>query len=266
MNSLKPLGPVNLDGRIFVRDFSRITVVTIKRPVAHNAMTTRMWQELSNIGRKIAVNPNTRVVILRGAFDYFTAGSDIKEFSRMSIEQVDETFTLMEEAISTFEQLPIPTIACIKGSAMGAGLQLALACDLRVAAENAQLGMPIAKLGITIGTPFARRLVDLIGPSRTKDLLLTGRILSVQEAMQLGMVNYNTPMGKVENFALRLAKTVANQSPASTRNSKQAVAQCCAQRDSSWRVDSNPYWVDPKDFREGVTAFLEKRVPDFRHK
>lgn len=117
MNSLKLLGPVNLDGRIFVREFSRITVVTIKRPVAHNAMTTRMWQELRNIGRKLAVNPNTRVVLLRGAFDYFTAGSDIKEFSRMPIEQVDETFTLMEEAISTFEQLPIPTLACIKGSA-----------------------------------------------------------------------------------------------------------------------------------------------------
>lgn len=264
MNQVKPAEMVISEGKIFVRDFSRITVVTIRRPTAHNAMTSGMWQELKSIGRKIADNPNTRVVLLRGAFDYFTAGSDIKEFSRMSVEQVDETFALMEDAISTFERLPIPTVACIKGSAMGAGLQLALACDLRVAADNARLGMPIARLGITIGTPFAKRLVELIGPSRAKDMLFTGRILNVQEAVQLGMVNYKTPVGKVENFALRLAKTIANQSPASVRTSKEAVAQCCPQRDIPWRTRNNPYWIDAVDFREGVTAFIEKRVPDFR--
>lgn len=266
VNQTKPDDTGSYEGRIFIRDFSRITVVTIKRPTAHNAMTSEMWRELKSIGRKIADNPNTKVVLLRGAFDYFTAGSDIKEFSRMPIEQVDETFALMEEAISTFERLPIPTVACIKGSAMGAGLQLALACDLRVAADNVRLGMPIAKLGITIGTPFARRLVELIGPSRAKDMLLTGRILSVQEAVQLGLVNYNTPVGKVENFALRLAKTIANQSTASARTSKEAVAQCCPQQDIPWRTRNNPIWIDPKDFREGVTAFVEKRVPNFRNK
>ncbi len=84
MNQLKPAETVTSEGRIFVRDFSRITVVTIRRPTAHNAMTSGMWQELRGIGRKIADNPKTRVVLLRGAFDYFTAGSDIKEFSQMS--------------------------------------------------------------------------------------------------------------------------------------------------------------------------------------
>ncbi len=254
----------NQEGRIQLKDFSSIAVVTIRRPAAHNAMTSKMWLELENISRRIAENPITKVVILRGAFEYFTAGSDLKEFSQMPIEEVDETFALMEQAISSIERLPIPTIACLKGAAMGAGLELALACDLRVAAENVRLGMPIARLGITIGIPFARRLVDLIGPSRAKDLLLTGRHLSAQEAQGIGMVNYVTSLGKVENFALRLAKTIAYNSQASVRTAKEAVSLCLPQRDVPWRTNVEPYWVDKGDFGEGVNAFIEKRVPRFK--
>lgn len=216
------------------------------------------------MSHRIAANPQTKVVLLRGAFEYFTAGSDLKEFSQMPIEQVDETFALMEEAISSFERLPIPTIGCVKGAAMGAGLELALACDLRVAADNARLGMPIARLGITIGTPFAKRLVDLIGQSRAKDLLFTGKALSAQEALEIGMVNYVTSLGKVESFALRLAKTIAHNSQASVRAAKEAVAQCLPQRDVPWRTRHEPYWVDSTDFNEGVNAFVEKRVPNFK--
>ncbi len=254
----------NLEGKIQLRDFSSITVVTIRRPVAHNAMTSKMWLELKNMSRRISANPTTKVVLLRGAFEYFTAGSDLKEFSQMPIEEVDETFTLMEQAIASFESLPIPTIACIKGAAMGAGLELALACDLRVAAENARLGMPIARLGITIGIPFAKRLVDLIGPSRAKDLLFTGKHLSAQEAQNIGMVNYVTSLRKVESFSLRLAKTIAYNSQASVRIAKEAVSLCLPQLDVPWRTHIEPYWVDSSDFGEGVNAFIEKRVPNFR--
>lgn len=252
------------EGKIQLKDFSSITIITIRRPSAHNAMTTQMWHDLKALSKKIGTNPKTKAVILRGAFEYFTAGSDLKEFSQMPIEEVDETFTLMEEAISAFERLPIPTIACVKGAAMGAGLQLALACDLRVAAENARLGMPIARLGITIGTPFAKRLVDLIGPSRAKDLLFTGRSLTVKESLELGLINYVTSAKKVDSTALRLAKTIAYNSPASVRAAKEAVAQCLPQRDIPWRTRNDPYWIDTTDFSEGVSAFIEKRVPNFK--
>lgn len=258
------LALTNLEGRVYVREFSRITVITIKRPAAHNAMTSRMWQELKTIGDQISMNPKTKVVLLRGAFSYFTAGSDIKEFSQMSLERVDETFSQMEEAISTIQHLKVPTIALIKGSAMGAGLQLALACDLRVAADNAQLGMPVARLGITIGTAFAKRLVDLIGPSRAKDMLFTGRPVNVQEGMAIGLVNYSTPTKEVEHFALRLAKTIANQSAASVQTSKEAVTLCLPQEQAPKQYRSIPFWVDTMDFREGVNAFIEKRAPRFK--
>jgi len=253
-----------MDGKLYYRELSRITIVTIRRPAAHNAMTCEMWRQLRDIGKNISKNPKTRVVIIRGAFNYFTSGSDIKEFHRLEINELDEAFALMEEAISTFERLPVPTIACIKGAAMGAGLQLALGCDLRVAALNAKLGMPIGRLGITLGMPFARRLVDLIGPSRTKDLLFTGRVVKADEAYQLGMVNYLVESGKVEDYALRLAKTIANQSPASNRASKEAVAHCIARTDVPLRGRPYPYFVDAAEFKEGVDAFIEKREPNFR--
>ncbi len=256
--------PSSNEGTIYVRDFSSISVVTIRRPTAHNAMTSRMWRELRNIGRKLGSNPRTRVVLVRGAFDYFTAGSDLKEFSHMSEDEVDEAFSLMEEAISTFERLPIPTVASIKGSAMGAGLELALACDLRVMAENARLGMPIARLGITIGTPFAKRLVDLVGPSKAKDILFTGRTLTSREATEMGLTNYAAPARKVDYVALRLAKTISNNSPASVRTAKEAIAQCIPYREVPWRPRNNPFWVDTADFREGVSAFVEKRLPNFK--
>lgn len=252
------------EGTIHVRDFSSITVVTIRRPEAHNAMTSRMWRELKNAGRQIGSNPRTRVVLVRGAFDFFTAGSDIKEFSQMSSDEVDEAFVHMEEAISTFERLPLATIAVVKGSAMGAGLQLALACDLKVMADNARVGMPIARLGITIGTSFAKRLVDLVGPSRAKDLLFTGRSLTAPEALDMGIVNYTAPARKVDYVALQLAKTISNNSPASVRASKEAVAQCCPYQEVPWRARNLPLWVDTIDFREGVDAFIEKRQPNFK--
>ena len=252
------------EGKIKLKDFSSICVITIKRPSAHNAMTKKMWQDLKSMSQKIGSNPNTKVVILRGAFEYFTAGSDLKEFSQMSLEEADETFGIMEETISTVERLPIPTIACIKGSAMGAGLQLALACDLRVAADNALLGMPTSRLGITVRTPFAKRLVNMIGPSRAKDMLLTGKSLAVQEALDLGVVNYVTSLKNVERFALRLAKKIAYNSPASIQACKEAVAQCMPKTDVSRSTRTDPYWVDTTDFAEGVNAFIEKRLPDFK--
>lgn len=113
----------------------------------------------------------------------------------------------MEQAISTFEKLPLPTIAAINGPALGAGFVLSLACDLRVGTSKAKMGIPVGRLGITLNQMFVKRIADLIGGSRTMDLVYTGRLLDASECCQLGLVNYMVPDDEdVDHFTLRLAK------------------------------------------------------------
>lgn len=250
-------------GKITVQESAGLAIVTINRPDSRNALSSDMWRELSKIGKSIEKNNKTKVVLLRGAGPHFTAGSDIKEFYRMDIEEADHAFVLMEDAISIFENLMIPTIAAINGPSMGAGLELALACDLRIGSPQARMGIPIGRLGITLSQKFAHRLVNILGPSRTKDLIFTGRIYDAEEAFSLGLLNYLVPQQDFETFAIRLANKVSSQSMASLKAAKEAVAKCYPLVETSWSGRKFPIYVDPKDFPEGVASFVEKREPHF---
>lgn len=250
--------------KIIVQESAGLAIITIKRPQKRNALTAKMWNELTEIGERILENPKNKVVLLRGYGENFTAGSDIKEFHEMTLEEAENAFVLMERTISTFENLPIPTIGVINGPAMGAGLELALACDIRIGSEKARLGIPIGKLGITLNNKFASRLVNLIGPSLTKDLVYTGRILRAEEAHRLGMLNYLVEEKNLDRFAIRLGKLVASQSPASLLAVKRAVSECVNSVPVLWK-GSTPF-VDPIDFPEGCAAFVEKRLPRFERR
>ena len=252
------------EAKITFQETAGLAIITIHRPQLRNALTANMWNQLSEIGKEVLNNPKNKVVLLRGSGDQFTAGSDIKEFHQMTLEEAEHAFVLMEKTISTFEQLPIPTIGVINGPAMGAGLELALACDLRIGSEKARLGIPVGKLGITINNQFAQRLVSLIGPSLTKDLVYTGRILKAEEAHQLGLLNYLVEGRKLDRYAIRMGKLVASQSPASLLAVKKAVSECVNSAPILWK-GSTPF-VDKHDFPEGVKAFVEKRVPNFQRR
>ncbi|GAB7386863.1 enoyl-CoA hydratase-related protein [Bacillaceae bacterium] len=257
---------VEKDGKITLQESAGLAIVTLHRSRYKNAMTANMWKELAQIGKKILQNPKTKVVILRGAGDQFTAGSDIKEFNRMTIAEANQAFALMEEAISTFEQLPIPTLGVICGHALGAGFELALACDLRIGTPSTKMGIPIGRLGITLSRKFTKRIVDLIGPSRTKDLVYTGRLLDAGECYRLGLINYLLAEGaNADRFSVALAKKIGEQSPASLRAVKEGVAYCRAAVDVPWKDEFFSGFVDPFDFPEGVRAFVEKRKPNFRY-
>ncbi|MBQ0140023.1 MAG: enoyl-CoA hydratase/isomerase family protein [Kurthia sp.] len=249
------------EAKIVYQETAGLAIITIRRPQAKNALTAKMWDELRLIALRVLENPKNKVLLIRGYGEQFTAGSDIKEFNFISLDEAEKAFVHMEKTISTIERLPIPTIAVINGPAMGAGLELALACDLRIGSEKAKLGIPVGKLGITLNNKFAQRLVSLIGPSMTKDLVYTGRMLKSDDAYRLGMLNYQTPEKDLDRYAIRVGKLVASMSPASLLAVKTSVQECVDSVPQLWK-DSTPF-VDKEDFPEGVRSFVEKRPPNF---
>lgn len=252
------------DAKIIYQETAGLAIITIHRPQAKNALTANMWDQLAKIAVNVLDNPKNKVLILRGSGENFTAGSDLKEFHTISLEQAEEAFIHMEKTISIIELLPIPTIGVINGPAMGAGLELALACDIRIGSEKAKMGIPVGKLGITINNKFAQRLVSLIGPSKTKDLVYTGRIYKAEKAYKAGMLNYLVEEKDLVKYSIRMGKLVASMSPASLLAVKSSVQECIDSAPSLW-PSSTPF-VDKNDFPEGVTAFVEKRLPQFSRK
>ncbi|MDP4156919.1 MAG: enoyl-CoA hydratase-related protein [Bacillota bacterium] len=247
--------------KITLQETGELAIITIHRPQKRNALTANMWNQLAEIGQRVLEQPKNKVLLLRGYGEQFTAGSDIAEFNEMSLEEAEHAFVLMEKAISTIENLPLPTIGVINGPAMGAGLELALACDIRIGSEKARLGIPVGKLGITLNNKFAKRIVELVGPSVTKELVYLGRILKAEEAYALGMLNYLVNEAELDRYAFRMGKLVASMSPASLLAVKQSVNECINSAPVLWN-GSTPF-VDKQDFSEGVAAFVEKRAPRF---
>lgn len=256
----------NTEGKITLQESGGLAIVTIHRPKLKNAMTHQMWKELADIGRKIVKNPKNKVVIVKGSRGQFSAGSDIKQFSELSMEEANEAFDIITDALLTFERLPLPTIAVIDGPAMGAGFELALCCDLRIGNKNAKMGIPVGRLGITLNQDFVGRIMSYIGKGRTLDLVYTGRIFEAEEALNLGLLNYLVPEGEdIISYTLQIADKVMKQSPASLLAVKRSAAYVSPRISVQWEtgVDSS---VDPIDFPEGVKSFVEKRKPNFKRR
>jgi enoyl-CoA hydratase len=237
---------------------ANIAVITVRRPSKMNAIDAKMWTDLMQTVRKASRDDRVRVLVFRGEGDNFSAGSDLKELGQSSLPHAEDIFHRMEECAATIEASPLPSIACIRGYALGTGLLLALACDLRVADSGATMGMPIARLGITLTEPFVKRLVSLIGPARTKDLVYTGRLVEAPEALRWGLVDRLVDEDRrVLRETLRVADVITRQSSASIRAAKRWAGS------GSGRMPAMYNYVDPEDFPEGVRAFLERRQPQF---
>jgi len=246
------------DGKITLQETAKIAIVTINRPAARNALTSNMWKKLAKIGKEAGSNPKNKVLILRGTIGQFTAGADIKEFCEMSVKEAEQAFVNMEEAISVYESLPIPVIAALDGPALGAGFVLSLACDMRVGTKNTRMGIPVGRLGITVGPSFMRRIVRIIGVSRAKEIVYLSKIYNAEEAYQNGLLNQLIENERLDDYILDLAETIISNSGASMRAVKKAVAAC------EWKQSMPWNYVDPIDFPEGCLAFAEKRKPRFQ--
>ncbi len=238
--------------------------LTFNRPQARNAMTWAMYDALLRVCDAVESDPTLRVLVLTGAGEKaFVAGTDISQFQTFAGAQDALAYEArMDNVIGRLEALNRPTIAAVRGYAVGGGASIALACDLRLCAPDARFGVPVARtLGNCLSMSNYARLVDLIGPTRTKELIFTAKLIDAAEAQAMGLVNEIVPAEALTARVREVAEQIASHAPLTIQVTKEAVRRILLHRRPP-RADDlvlKAYLSD--DFREGVRAFLEKRAP-----
>lgn len=252
---------------ILVEQENSLSVVTVNRPQALNALNTATLLELTEAFEEISGKRGIRSVILTGAGDKaFIAGADISEMVKKDPLQAKQFAVLGHELTKKIEQLPQPVIAAVNGYALGGGCEIALACDMRVAAENAKFGQPEVGLGIIPGWGATQRLPRLIGKGLASELLLTGRIISAQEALRMGLVNHVVPVDLLMHKTRELAETVAAKGMTAIELTKSVIRRgenLDLDKALAMEADSFALCFATEDQREGMEAFLAKRKPNF---
>jgi enoyl-CoA hydratase/carnithine racemase len=202
-----------------------ILVVALNRPEKRNALSSSMLRRLVEVFDEVARDEAVRAVVVRGAGDSFCSGLDLKELEEARSRAGEASLTDIQDAFRALARVPQPTIAWVQGAAIAGGCELALHCDLRVAAEDARFAMPLARLGLVLPDPLVGKLVETIGVAATKELLLTAEAVDAGRALALGLVNRVVPRGELESAGLRLAETIAANSPDAVRAMKRAVGR-----------------------------------------
>lgn len=187
----------------------RVAVVTLDRPKVLNAMNRQMWDDLQRVLDDSRNDPQIRVVVLTGDGRAFSTGADLKESKTRSHEQYRAYLESLQEVSRTIIRYPKPTIAAINGYALGSGYELALACDIRLAAQEAQIGSPEARVSSSLTGGAFRLIQDLIGPGKAKELLFTAESIDGREAERIGLVNKAVPLGELMEQTLKLAEKIA---------------------------------------------------------
>lgn len=248
-----------------------IAVVIIDNPPM-NVLSAWVVEELHDCLREINNNSNCRAMVVSGAGEKaFMAGADIKEFVEIIKLSLSPQAYIkkIHDALNYLEDLPIPTLAAINGYALGGGLELSLACDIRIASEKALLGVPEIKLGLYPGGGGTQRLPRLIGTSLAKEMLFTGEPFTAEESLSIGLVNRVVPHSEILNAAKKLAHLLASRPGIAMRLLKETVNRginssleegLIVERDLLERA------FQTEDAREGVFSFLEKREAQFKHR
>ena len=239
-------------------DLSGVVDLVIGSGSRRNALTGDDWTDLAGACAELGTDETLRAVIVRGAGGTFSAGSDMREWVSAEPADVDDSFARMESAFTAIERLPVPVVAQVDGAAAGAGCQLALACDLRVLGESARIGMPIARLGILASPAFAARISLLTGPAVARELLYTGRLLSAEQAVRVGLANRSVPEDGLAETTTALVRSIVRHPPAALRAAKHAVSVGTDAALETARAAGAGPSVDFPDFRRAVSAFLHR--------
>jgi|TARA_B110000881_G_scaffold131235_1_gene115445 enoyl-CoA hydratase len=252
---------------ILQKCINKICYITINRPKYLNALNNLTIKELSHALDSISKNNTIRCVVITGAENKaFVAGADIKEFSSFNKTQGSQlSKDGHEKLFNIIENLSIPCIAAINGFALGGGLELAMACHIRVASINAKLGLPEVSLGIIPGYGGTQRLPNLVGKGIAMEMIMTAKMISAEEANKIGLVNHVCKQEDLLNICTGIAEKIK-------RNSSSAISLAIKSINSCYKTGVNGYDVEielfgkcfeTNDFTEGTNAFIEKRKPNF---
>ncbi len=246
----------------------QVLTLTLNRPKVMNSFSFALLHSLKEAVDKARFDPDIRVLIITGAGDRaFCAGADLKERASLSPVQVKEFIYTIRNLFTDIENLPKPVIGAVNGIALGGGTELALACDIRLAAESASMGLTETTLAIIPGAGGTQRLPRLIGKGKAKELIFTGRRVSAQEALDIGMVNAVCPGESLLDEARAMATQICKNGPIAVTQAKYAVNQGMeTDLATGLAIESNAYWITipSKDRLEGLAAFREKRKPVYK--
>jgi enoyl-CoA hydratase len=258
------------DSPLLVADHGAVRTLTIHRPERLNALDSATIRALHEAFEAAANDPAVRVVVLTGSGPKaFVAGADISEMSALSAVEARD-FSLRGQRMMRFvEKMPKPVIAMVNGFALGGGLELAMSCHLRIAADSAKLGQPEINLGLIPGFGGSQRLLRLAGRAATLELCLVGAPIPAERALQLGIVNRVVPAAELQAETTKLAGQLASSAPLALRGMLDCVnvgGECGIEEGLEYESAQFGLVFSSQDMREGTSAFLEKRKPTFAGK
>jgi len=259
---------------LIIEQKDTITSITINRPEKRNSLTPEILLDIGSELKRIATEEKTRCVVIRGSGDKaFCSGYDIAAIGKIKDDMMrdyrgDHPLIIASKAIENF---PYPVIAMINGHAFGAGLEIALTCDIRISVDNALFGMPPAKLGVIYPYSGVRRFLNLIGIGFTKEIFLVGRNIDARTAQKIGLVNHVLPKSELEEFTYKLAYEICENAPLSIRTLKEMINawqrnQSLSPHDEETIKEMILKVQEGEDYKEGQRAFSEKRKPKFQGK
>lgn len=245
----------------------KIALLTINRPKQLNALNKETIAELSKAFKALEADGNVRAIVVTGSGDKaFVAGADIKEFYQFDVNQGKELSALGHKSLfDLVENLATPVIAAVNGFALGGGLELAMSCHFRLASDNAKLGLPEVTLGVIPGYGGTQRLAQLVGKGRAMEMIMTAKMVGADDAFSFGLVNHVVSQEELVSSTKKIASKIAKNSPL-------AISSAIKSINAGFIVGTNGYETEidefgkcfgTDDFKEGTTAFIEKRKPNF---
>jgi enoyl-CoA hydratase len=245
-----------------------IARIVINRPEKKNALNIRTRQTLVEIMDEVARDGNIQIVVITGSGEEaFISGADLNEMKDLTaLQMLRYIDTYGQKLYNKFDQLPIPTIALVKGYCLGGGCELAIACDIRIASPDATFALPELKHGVIPGGGGTQRLGRLVGIGRAKEIILTGRLIDATEAEKIGLINKVVPKDQIEDYVTDMAKKIVSQGPIAVRMAKVALNESLQGSLSSGMMIeafAEAVCYSTRDKQEGFEAFLQKRKPKF---